>query len=293
MTNKKTSWVRTPSIELDEEIKTAKLHTDRITLRPPSRKKIDRVLSGNSSPKEKILLYFDSLAYTNITTDREEYLTEEESEYVCSVYLSSKKSVFIKEIAMFFKGFTIFKDSIKSTEHRVELISAYIKESLRETVLIRQVLEDINQIAYNYIPEEKREEALKSIHAKTFYAMYGAKLTKNGSEVYLDVDPNKVRKEVEEAIKQLIGKVEEFKLFKDLFESITDKRLPLPSIRQYIKSCSNKVEETYSEITKGLNLFNRLLLSSGEQPLVLPTYEEIKSEEITPEDIESIKEIGR
>lgn len=293
MTKKKTRWVRTPSIELDEEIKTAKLHTDRITLRPPSRKKIDRVLSGNSSPKEKILLYFDSLAYTNITTDREEYLTEEETEYVCSVYLSSKKSVFIKEIALFFKGFTIFKDSIKNTEHKVELISVYLKEVLRETFYIQKFLKDIDRITVDYIPREKWEEVFKSIATDSLYKKYGGKLVKEKEHVFLDLDPAISREKTEESIELLIKKVEDFKLFRDLFDEITKERLPLPSIRQYIQNCSSKVEKTYSEIFSLVNIFNMLLRGYGLDPVAIPTYESIKSEEITPEDIESIKEVGR
>jgi hypothetical protein len=280
-------------LEIEQEIKTAVLYTDRITLKPPTKKKIEKTIYGKSSIREKILLYFDSLAYTNITTEREEYLSEEEKAFLSTVYANTKAGTFIKEVSLFFKAFTIFKDSIKNTEHKVELISVYLKEVLRDTVYIQNFLSDINRIAVDYIPRDKWEEVYKSISTKTLYKKYGGRLTKEKKDIYLDVDPALSREKVDEAIGVLIKKVEDFKLFKDLFDEITKERLPLPSIRQYIDSCSSKVEKTYSEIFLLVRDFNNLLRVYGQEALSIPTYESIKSEEITPEDIESIKEVGK
>jgi len=284
---------KSTGLDIEEEIKTAVLYTDRITLKPPTKKKIERTIHGKSSIREKILLYFDSLAYTNITTEREEYLSEQEKAFLSTVYANTKGGTFIKEVSLFFKAFTIFKDSIKNTEHKVELISVYLKEVLRETFYIQKFLKDIDRITVDYIPREKWEEVFKSIAKDSLYKKYGGKLVKEKENFFLEIDPANSREKAEESIELLIKKVEDFKLFRDLFDEITKERLPLPSIRQYIQNCSSKVEKTYSEIFSLVNSFNSLLRVYGQDPLVIPTYESIKSEEITPEDIESIKEVGK
>ena len=284
---------KSTGLDIEEEIKTAVLYTDRITLKPPTKKKIERTIHGKSSIREKILLYFDSLAYTNITTEREEYLSEQEKAFLSTVYANTKGGTFIKEVSLFFKAFTIFKDSIKNTEHKVELISVYLKEVLRETFYIQKFLKDIDRITVDYIPREKWEEVFKSIAKDSLYKKYGGKLVKEKKDIFLEVDPANSREKAEESIELLIKKVEDFKLFRDLFDEITKERLPLPSIRQYIQNCSSKVEKTYSEIFSLVNSFNSLLRVYGQDPLVIPTYESIKSEEITAEDIESIKEVGK
>jgi hypothetical protein len=284
---------KSKGLDIEEEIKTAVLYTDRITLKPPTKKKIERTIHGKSSIREKILLYFDSLAYTNITTEREEYLSEQEKAFLSTVYANTKGGTFIKEVSLFFKAFTIFKDSIKNTEHKVELISVYLKEVLRETFYIQKFLKDIDRITVDYIPREKWEEVFKSIAKDSLYKKYGGKLVKEKENFFLEIDPANSREKAEESIELLIKKVEDFKLFRDLFDEITKERLPLPSIRQYIQNCSSKVEKTYSEIFSLVNSFNSLLRVYGQDPLVIPTYESIKSEEITAEDIESIKEVGK
>jgi len=284
---------KSTGLDIEEEIKTAVLYTDRITLKPPTKKKIERTIHGKSSIREKILLYFDSLAYTNITTEREEYLSEQEKAFLSTVYANTKGGTFIKEVSLFFKAFTIFKDSIKNTEHKVELISVYLKEVLRETFYIQKFLKDIDRITVDYIPREKWEEVFKSIAKDSLYKKYGGKLVKEKENFFLEIDPANSREKAEESIELLIKKVEDFKLFRDLFDEITKERLPLPSIRQYIQNCSSTVEKTYSEIFSLVNSFNSLLRVYGQDPLVIPTYESIKSEEITPEDIESIKEVGK
>ena len=284
---------KSTGLDIEEEIKTAVLYTDRITLKPPTKKKIERTIHGKSSIREKILLYFDSLAYTNITTEREEYLSEQEKAFLSTIYANTKGGTFIKEVSLFFKAFTIFKDSIKNTEHKVELISVYLKEVLRETFYIQKFLKDIDRITVDYIPREKWEEVFKSIAKDSLYKKYGGKLVKEKENFFLEIDPANSREKAEESIELLIKKVEDFKLFRDLFDEITKERLPLPSIRQYIQNCSSKVEKTYSEIFSLVNSFNSLLRVYGQDPLVIPTYESIKSEEITPEDIESIKEVGK
>ncbi len=284
---------KSTGLDIEEEIKTAVLYTDRITLKPPTKKKIERTIHGKSSIREKILLYFDSLAYTNITTEREEYLSEQEKAFLSTVYANTKGGTFIKEVSLFFKAFTIFKDSIKNTEHKVELISVYLKEVLRETFYIQKFLKDIDRITVDYIPREKWEEVFKSIAKDSLYKKYGGKLVKEKENFFLEIDPANSREKAEESIELLIKKVEDFKLFRDLFDEITKERLPLPSIRQYIQNCSSKVEKTYSEIFSLVNSFNSLLRVYGQDPLVIPTYESIKSEEITAEDIESIKEVGK
>lgn len=284
---------KSTGLDIEEEIKTAVLYTDRITLKPPTKKKIERTIHGKSSIREKILLYFDSLAYTNITTEREEYLSEQEKAFLSTIYANTKGGTFIKEVSLFFKAFTIFKDSIKNTEHKVELISVYLKEVLRETFYIQKFLKDIDRITVDYIPREKWEEVFKSIAKDSLYKKYGGKLVKEEENFFLEVDPANSREKAEESIELLIKKVEDFKLFRDLFDEITKERLPLPSIRQYIQNCSSKVEKTYSEIFSLVNSFNSLLRVYGQDPLVIPTYESIKSEEITAEDIESIKEVGK
>jgi hypothetical protein len=284
---------KSKGLDIEEEIKTAVLYTDRITLKPPTKKKIERTIHGKSSIREKILLYFDSLAYTNITTEREEYLSEQEKAFLSTIYANTKGGTFIKEVSLFFKAFTIFKDSIKNTEHKVELISVYLKEVLRETFYIQKFLKDIDRITVDYIPREKWEEVFKSIAKDSLYKKYGGKLVKEKENFFLEIDPANSREKAEESIELLIKKVEDFKLFRDLFDEITKERLPLPSIRQYIQNCSSTVEKTYSEIFSLVNSFNSLLRVYGQDPLVIPTYESIKSEEITPEDIESIKEVGK
>ncbi len=284
---------KSTGLDIEEEIKTAVLYTDRITLKPPTKKKIERTIHGKSSIREKILLYFDSLAYTNITTEREEYLSEQEKAFLSTVYANTKGGTFIKEVSLFFKAFTIFKDSIKNTEHKVELISVYLKEVLRETFYIQKFLKDIDRITVDYIPREKWEEVFKSIAKDSLYKKYGGKLVKEKENFFLEIDPANSREKAEESIELLIKKVEDFKLFRDLFDEITKERLPLPSIRQYIQNCSSTVEKTYSEIFSLVNSFNSLLRVYGQDPLVIPTYESIKSEEITAEDIESIKEVGK
>ena len=284
---------KSKGLDIEEEIKTAVLYTDRITLKPPTKKKIERTIHGKSSIREKILLYFDSLAYTNITTEREEYLSEQEKAFLSTIYANTKGGTFIKEVSLFFKAFTIFKDSIKNTEHKVELISVYLKEVLRETFYIQKFLKDIDRITVDYIPREKWEEVFKSIAKDSLYKKYGGKLVKEKENFFLEIDPANSREKAEESIELLIKKVEDFKLFRDLFDEITKERLPLPSIRQYIQNCSTTVEKTYSEIFSLVNSFNSLLRVYGQDPLVIPTYESIKSEEITAEDIESIKEVGK
>lgn len=284
---------KSTGLDIEEEIKTAVLYTDRITLKPPTKKKIERTIHGKSSIREKILLYFDSLAYTNITTEREEYLSEQEKAFLSTIYANTKGGTFIKEVSLFFKAFTIFKDSIKNTEHKVELISVYLKEVLRETFYIQKFLKDIDRITVDYIPREKWEEVFKSIAKDSLYKKYGGKLVKEKENFFLEIDPANSREKAEESIELLIKKVEDFKLFRDLFDEITKERLPLPSIRQYIQNCSSTVEKTYSEIFSLVNSFNSLLRVYGQDPLVIPTYESIKSEEITPEDIENIKEVGK
>jgi len=89
---------KSTGLDIEEEIKTAVLYTDRITLKPPTKKKIERTIHGKSSIREKILLYFDSLAYTNITTEREEYLSEQEKAFLSTVYANTKGGTFIKEV---------------------------------------------------------------------------------------------------------------------------------------------------------------------------------------------------
>ena len=262
------------------------------------RTEINRILRSGKD-QEKMILYFDNMAYYNLYKT-EEYLTPEESKELEDLYISLeyKQSKPTKNLRENYQAFMLFRDTMTVVKYALKASFFKMSHDVQQLMTLNTFTESINQLLHNLrsISTSEREEAIKLVYEA--HKKRGVIITTNNKTDYLDVDFFSKYDRISESIKSISDYAIMSKEFYNILSAAVKKDLPLPTVKKYLKETITEIIKDYQSCNDLIKDYIKLIKGGGKDKkesviYVLPNFEDIVVDPVTAEDIKAFKNSGR